>query len=51
MFTVTFVGKSGTSFIGMGPDIDRARCDAKRKAGKSWDISAQPKKISCGNAR
>lgn len=51
MFTVTFVGKSGASFIGTGRDLDRARCDAKRKAGKSWDMSAQPKKISCGGVQ
>lgn len=41
-----FVTKNNEVFIGCGPDMDRARCDAKRKAGVAWDKSARLVKIS-----
>lgn len=41
-----FKTSSGKVFVGVGKDIDRARCDAKRKAGFDWSANAKCVKVS-----
>lgn len=48
MMNFYFKTSTGKVFVGRGKDIDRARSDAKRKAGSDWHPSAKCFKI--GNA-
>lgn len=48
MMNFYFKTEAGRVFVGVGKDVDRARSDAKRKAGSFWSPSAKYFKI--GNA-
>ena len=48
MMNFYFKTSAGKVFVGCGKDIDRARSDAKRKAGSDWHPSAKCFKV--GNA-
>ena len=48
MMNFYFKTAAGHVFVGVGKDVDRARSDAKRKAGSLWSPSAKCFKV--GNA-
>lgn len=45
MMSFYFKTRDGKVFVGVGKDIDRARSDAKKKAGSSWSPSAKCFKV------
>lgn len=45
MMNFYFKTAAGHVFVGVGKDVDRARSDAKRKAGSLWSPSAKCFKI------
>lgn len=48
MFTFYFTSKDGSVFSAVAKDADRARCAAKKAAGKAWKPDAKLTKIVKG---